>query len=43
MQLTIVGTMSNRHHHSGGNLGICPEMLDTIVVDDSTGVDCAEI
>jgi len=41
--LTIVGTVGNGHHHSRGNLSVCPEMLNTVVVDDSAGVNLAEI
>lgn len=41
--LTIVGTVGNGHHHSRGNLGICPEMLNAVVVDDSAGVNLAKI
>jgi hypothetical protein len=39
----VVGSVGNGHHHGRGNLGVRPEMLDAVVVDDGAGVDVDEI
>ncbi len=38
----VVGTMSDGHHHGGGDLCVRPEMLDLVIVDGGMRVDGME-
>jgi hypothetical protein len=39
----VVGSVGNGHHHGRGYLGVRPQMLDAVVVDDGAGVDVDEV
>ena len=39
----VVGSVRDGHHHGRGDLRICPEMLDAVVVAFGGGVDACEL
>lgn len=38
----IVGTVSDGHDHGTGDLGVCPQMLDAVVITDGASMRSGE-
>ncbi len=39
----VIGAMSDGHYHGGGDLCVCPEVFDLVIVDGGVGVNRMEL